>query len=307
MIHLSEEQSAALISHEVAYEAVRAALIAATDPASKSFPVVLGHASDPQNRFTIKSATGPELTGLKVGSYFPTNDLAGLPRHDSMILLFDQSRGRIGAIIEGGRVNAYRTAAADAVATDVLAREDASVLTVIGTGHQAAFEASAIARIRSIEKVLVVGRNADRAEAFSGGLQKKGMAAEVCDAETACRSADIIVTATTANAPLFHAEWVKPGTHISSMGSDATGKKELPTELYPNASLFCDLPSQSRSIGEFQDVPDTFGLTAIGDVLTGEKPGRQSEDEITVFDSSGISLQDLFIAEALIKLASQAR
>ena len=113
MIHITEAQSAAAISHELAFEAVRRALIAVTAPEAATFPVVLGNASDPQNKFTVKSAADARLTGLKVGSYFPTNDAAGLPRHDSIILLFDQTKGRIGAIVEAGKLNAYRTAAAD--------------------------------------------------------------------------------------------------------------------------------------------------------------------------------------------------
>ena len=130
MIYITEEQSAAIVSHELAYNAVKTAFIAATVPSAIHFPTVLGHASDPQNRFTIKSATDGALAGLKVGSYFPTNDVAGLPRHDSIILLFNQEKGKIGAIVEAGKLNAYRTAAADAVATDALARPDANVLAI---------------------------------------------------------------------------------------------------------------------------------------------------------------------------------
>jgi ornithine cyclodeaminase len=98
MIHITEAQSAAIASHELAYAAVRAALIAACDPSGTRFPVVLGHASDPQNRFTIKSASDASLTGLKVGSYIPTNDAASLPRYNSIILLVDQAKGRIGQL-----------------------------------------------------------------------------------------------------------------------------------------------------------------------------------------------------------------
>jgi ornithine cyclodeaminase len=99
MIHITDAQSAAIASHELAYAAVRAALIAACDPSVTSFPVVVGHASDPQNRLTIKSASDASLTGLKVGSYFPMNDAGCLPRHNSIILLVDQTKGRIRAII----------------------------------------------------------------------------------------------------------------------------------------------------------------------------------------------------------------
>ncbi len=135
MLMINEKTSAALASHAMAYEAVRAALIDAVHPATALFPVVHGHGSDANNRFTVKSGATPDLTGLKVGSYWPGNAADGLPCHNSIIFLFDQSRGVIHAAVEASTLNAYRTAAADAVATDVLAgkisgREAASDITV---------------------------------------------------------------------------------------------------------------------------------------------------------------------------------
>jgi ornithine cyclodeaminase len=131
-------------------------------------------------------------------------------------------------------------------------------------------------------------------------LREQGLDAASSSAEHACRSADIIVTATPARSPLFSAEWVRPGAHVASMGSDGPGKQELPPELFPKASLFCDLPSQSRNIGEFQHAAADAELTAIGDVLLARRPGRRSPDEITIFDSSGLSLQDLYMAQHLL-------
>lgn len=304
MIYITEAESAALVTHELAYAAAHEALVAAASPGAATFPVVLGHGSDPSNRFTVKSGADAELAGLKVGSYFPSNDAAGLPRHSSMIFLFDQTRGQIGAIVEGSKLNAYRTAAADAVATHALAREDASTLAIFGTGHQAEYEVAAVARVRSLERVLVVGRSEERAEAFAQRLRNAGISGcEVSGAEAACRAAHIIVTATTAREPLFASEWVQPGTHVSTMGSDATGKQELPPALFRRARLFCDLPEQSRRIGEFQHADEGVELTALGDVLAGRAPGRRDQDEITIFDSSGVSIQDLYIARQIIAAA----
>ncbi len=301
MILITEAESSAIVTPELAFDAVREALIAAVEPGSASFPVVIGHGSDPQNRFTIKSASDAELAGLKVGAYFPTNDARGLPRHASTIVLIDQTTGRISALVEGSAVNCYRTAAADAVATDALARPDAGVLTLFGTGHQAAYEAQAIARVRKLSRVLVVGRNPVHTEAFIEKLRSSGLPAEATEAETAVRAADIIITATTATAPLFEVTWVQPGTHISSMGSDAQGKQELPTEIFRDASLFCDLPEQSVRIGEFQHAGAEATPTAIGTVLSGHASGRRHASEITIFDGSGISLQDLHMAKAILE------
>lgn len=314
MIYITEAESAALITHELAYEAAREALIAAAGPGAVTFPVVLGHGSQNTNRFTVKSGADGELAGLKVGSYFPTNDAAGLPRHSSIIFLFDQTKGRIGAVIEGSKLNAYRTAAADAVATNALARQDANTLAVFGTGHQAEYEVAAVARIRRLERVLVVGRSAEKAQAFAQALRAGGgggvadhVEIQVSSPEEACRAAHIIVTATTAREPLFEAHWVQPGTHVSSMGSDATGKQELPPALFRSARLFCDLPEQARRIGEYQHADTDLELVAIGDVLAGRTAGRQDQNEITIFDSSGVSIQDLHVGRKIVEAAQAAR
>nr|WP_221214694.1 ornithine cyclodeaminase family protein [Novosphingobium hassiacum] len=284
----------------MAFEAAREALIAVVDDAVL-FPAVLAHGSAPTNRFSIKSAATASFAGLKVGSFWPDNPAIGMPRHNSVILLFDQKVGRVEWVIEAGKVNAYRTAAADAVAADALAREDASVLAIFGAGNQALFECIAIARIRQISKVLVVARDHQRGDEFVSALRADGLNAEQALAQAACEQADIVVTATPAREPLFSAEWIRPGTHVASMGSDAAGKQELPPELFERAALFCDHPAQAVVMGDLQHFGgDRARITALGDVLQGLIKGRTAQDQITVFDSSGIALQDLTIARSLI-------
>jgi Ornithine cyclodeaminase/mu-crystallin family len=121
MIYISEEESAALVTHELAFEAVRRALVAAASKQSLVFPAVLGRAREATNTFSIKSGSSNDLTGVKIGSFWSRNPARGLPRHNSTIVLLDQDTGRLGAVVEAGKVNAYRTAAADAVAADLLA------------------------------------------------------------------------------------------------------------------------------------------------------------------------------------------
>ncbi|MBA0165999.1 ornithine cyclodeaminase family protein [Pectobacterium sp. CFBP8739] len=307
MIFISEAESAALISHELAYDAIREALLAASEPEARSFPVVHGHGSDAGNTFSIKASATHELAGLKVGSFWPGNPANGLPRHNSLILLFDQQIGRIAVAIEAGKVNAFRTAAANAVAADLLARSDAAVLAVFGTGNQARYECAALARIRPIRTVLIVGRDSRKSAEMAKEFKAAGLDARVSDAESACRAADIIVTATPSRAPLFNAEWVNAGTHVVSMGSDAVGKQELPPELFTTSRLFCDLPSQSRMIGDFQHASAQVTLTAIGDVISARAAGRQTPDDITVFDSSGLSVQDLYIGQRILAAWQQAK
>lgn len=306
MIYISEEVSAKLITHDLAYTATRAALVAAASGQSAVFPAVLGRSCDPGNTFSVKSGWSNALTGVKVGSFWSGNPARGLPRHNSTIVLLDQQTGRLHAVIEAGQVNAYRTAASDAVAADLLARKDARVLAVFGAGNQALFEVSALARVRPIDTVLAVARPSPRRDAFVAAVNARGLTARAVPAEEAVRGADVVVTATPARAALFAADWVKPGTHVVSMGSDAPGKQELPVALLTRARLFCDLASQSVQIGDFQHAREDIAagrlaLTQIGDVIEGRAPGRLSADEITVYDSSGIALQDLHIAEALIR------
>ena len=169
-------------------------------------------------------------------------------------------------------------------------------------GHQAEYEVRALARIRDLSQVFVVTHNTEKGEAFVAALREEGISAELANAEVACQAADIIVTVTPAKAHLFEAAWVQPGTHVASMGSDSTGKQELPPGLFERSRLFCDLPAQSRVIGEFQHAKDTAELISIGDVLTNHTKGRKSLEDITIFDRSGLSVQDLFIAQAILDL-----
>lgn len=301
---ITEQQTAELVTPEIAFAAAREALIAAAGP-GVLFPAVIAHGSDPKNRFSIKSGVIDGAAGLKVGSLWPDNAIHGLPRHSSIILLFDENTGRIDTIIEASAANALRTAAADAVAAAALARQGARTLAVFGTGHQAFHEVIALSGVRLIETVLIVGRSATSARSLAERLASRGIATEVTDARSACLAADIIVTATPARGPLFPADWIRPGTHIAAMGADGPGKQELPPELFDHAALFCDSPRQSIALGEFQSVAAKVSageveLTALGSVLLGEHPGRVSEAQITIFDSSGIALQDLALARHVL-------
>lgn len=304
MRFISEEESRLLITHEVAFNAVKDALIAAAvDVSSTIFPAVVAHAARKHDVFKIKSGTTSTISGLKVGSYWPDNITKGQRNHNSTILLIDQASGRISSVVEAGEVNAYRTAAADAVAAVVLARPESSTLAIFGAGHQALFECLALSCVLPIRHVLIVARDPTKAKQFENKLKEHSLNASVASsAQDACMQADVVVTVTPARTSLFEAAWVRPGTHIASMGADSKGKQEIPPSLYSHARLFCDLPAQSRTIGEFQHAPSSVEVIAIGDVLAGRKSGRDSKDEITIFDSSGIALQDLFVAESLARV-----
>ncbi|GLS90203.1 ornithine cyclodeaminase [Psychromonas marina] len=305
MKYINEALSSQLITPELAFNAISAALIAASEQA-QLFPVVIAEGHSENSIFSLKSANTAQLVGWKTGSYWPANTAKNIPCHASTIFLLDPATGHLDAVIEGSTVNAYRTAAADAVAVSQLAREDARCLTILGTGHQAFYECIAVCLVRDIHTVLVVGRNDDKAQALVNKLADAGIHAQVKAAEQACRAADIIITATTASEPLFSADWVKAGTHISAMGADSKGKQELPTALFDHADLFCDFTSQSVVIGEYQHIhknTQADKLTMMGEVLSGRAQGRKNRTDITIFDSSGIAVQDLFIGQYLLEAA----
>ncbi|MFF3978186.1 ornithine cyclodeaminase family protein [Streptomyces sp. NPDC001828] len=145
---------------------------------------------------------------------------------------------------------------------------------------------------------------AERGERTAAALAARGYNSRGAGAEEACSRADVVVTVTTARVdtpPLFDAAWIRPGTHVSCMGADAPGKRELPPELFARARVFCDLPEQARRMGESQHAPAGTVLTPLGEVLIRRVSGRRDDSDITVFDSSGIGVQDLYLGLALLK------
>ena len=305
-LFLDEATSSSLITNKAAFDAVRDAFIAIAEGGGSINPVVIGKGPHDGDIYSLKSGVdaGRNIVGVKIGSYWPGNDAAGMARHGATTVLLNPETGRLKAVVSANAVNCYRTAAADAVAASALARSDAKTLTLFGAGHQAWYEATAVADVVPLEIIHVVSRSQEKGEVFCARL---GQALPHCkvqqtSAQEAVESADIIVTATTAREPLFDAAWVSSGAHIASMGSDTKGKQELPPALFAKAKLFCDLPEQSSAIGEFQHYQGSTPPTAIGDVLQKTAQGRASNNDITIFDSSGIALQDLFVAAKLVEI-----
>jgi ornithine cyclodeaminase len=302
-VFISEREAKERLTLRLAFEAVSEALMAVADGTGFVNPIVVGRGLASGETFAIKSgasSSGP-VVGLKVGSYWPQNESNGLAPHGSLVVLLNPETGRLATIVDASELNGPRTAAADAVAAAHLARTDAKTLTVLGAGHQAEHEIRALCAIRPFERVLISSRSEARALELKGRVAAEIPALiETTTIERGCREADVLITVTSACSPLFRTDWIRPGTHIATMGSDQEGKQELPLDLLYQSRLFCDLPSQSLIIGEFQHIraavdSGAISVTAIGDVLAGRARGRQSEEEITVFDSSGIALQDLYI------------
>lgn len=221
------------------------------------------------------------------------------------LTLFDPPTGFPLAIMDATAITRLRTGAASGVATRLLARADASVLSLIGAGNQALTQLEAILAVRPrIEHVLIHDLDPDRAAAFARtATDRFGVVVQIArSAEDAVRSADILTTITPARSPVVQADWVKPGTHINAIGADAAGKQELATALTVAARVVVDEMEQAMHSGEI-NVPLSSGAfresdihAELGHIVAGAKAGRQNPTDITIFDSTGLALQDLACA-----------
>lgn len=304
---ISEDVVRKIVTRQLAFDAVRAAFEGVAVNRSQVFDVVIGSGLNSGEAFAIKSGTDGEneTVGFKCGTYWGGNNSKGLPSHGSTILLLDPESGFPQVLVSASYLNGYRTAAANAVAVSSLARPDATVMGVIGAGHQAEQEIRSVAEVRTLSLIKISTRSEARANWIAGRLQDMDVEIRFTSAEVAVRDSDIITTITPSESPLVRDKWVGEGTHISAMGADDYGKHELDTNILKRASLFADYPQQSIVIGEFQHahsegiIVSANAVCALGLVTLGNSPGRTSDSEITVFDSSGIAIQDLAAAHAV--------
>ncbi len=312
MQFVSEDVASKVVSMADAIAAIEAMFRDYGRDMAEVFPVAQGHGPGAGTSFSIKSGLirTSRVVGLKVGSYWPENRARGLTAHASTTLLLDPETGYPKALVAASHLTSLRTSASDAVAVRQLARVDSRILALVGAGHQAWFELLAVREVRPIETVLVSNRSSLAAENFARRIREElGLHAEATAMREAVAKADIIVTVTAARAALFEAGWVRPGTHVSAMGADGPGKQELDPALVAASSLFADVVRQSVTIGEYEaahkaGLIDADRITPIGAVLNGA-PGRTSPEQVTVYDSSGMALQDLAICSLALAKASE--
>jgi len=299
-----------LVTPQAAFDAVESVFAAMARDEARNFPVVreaLGHA-DALYGFKSGFDRAGMVLGLKSGGYWPGNAAQGLTNHQSTVVLFDPDSGRPRALVGGNHLTAVRTAAASAVSVHYLARSDARVLGIVGAGHQAPFQLQAAARQRSFERVIAWNRNPARLAALEEAADAVGLPFQAVDRDRLGAEADVIITITSCLEPLLHLHQVRPGTHIACMGTDTAGKQELDPALVAAASVFTDEVAQAVTLGECQHAVASGSLTAeaivpLGRVITGDHPGRVSADDITLFDGTGVGLQDLAAADTAVRLA----
>jgi ornithine cyclodeaminase len=308
---VSEEVCQKLIGHAEAFEAVQDIFAAMAREDARNFPVVreqLGHAGAVYGFKSGFDKAGLVL-GVKAGGYWPGNMDKGLTNHQSTVMLFDPDTGRLSALVGGNYLTAVRTAASSAVSIAQLARKDAKVLGMVGAGHQSQFQMRAAVRQRKFEKVVCWNPHPDMIPALGKVAEELGLPFEAVTQQDLSAQADVIITITSAFEPLLMKDWIKPGTHIACMGTDTVGKQEIDPAIVAAATVFTDEIAQSVLLGEFQHaikagLIGAGDITPIGAVINGDHPGRSSDDEITVFDGTGVGLQDLAVAAAAAREAS---
>jgi ornithine cyclodeaminase/alanine dehydrogenase-like protein (mu-crystallin family) len=251
--------------------------------------------------------------GLKAICITPGNPGLGLDTHQGIVLLSDGQTGEPLAVLNASAITEIRTAAVSVLATEVLARPGAGDLAVVGTGAQARAHVLAFARTRPLRRVRVAGRTPDRAEAFAAALQPEMPTKIIVSPSVpdAVAGADIIVTATSSAEPVLRRDWIAAGAHINAVGACLPAARELDSATIADAALFAD--SRESLLSESGDylLAVADGLAGpgsvraeLGDVLSGQAPGRESDQEITVFESLGVAVEDLAAGLAVCRAAA---
>lgn len=299
-----------LITAEASFEAVETVFAAMSSGEAYNFPVIreaIGHADALYGFKSGFDRAGLNL-GLKSGGYWPGNEARGLTNHQSTVFLFDADTGRCQAVVGGNLLTALRTAAASAVSIRHLARQDAKVLGMIGAGHQSAFQMRAAVQQRAFEKVIGWNLHPEMLERLAETAAELGLPFEAVDLDRLGAEADVIISITSSFAPILMADQVSPGTHIACMGTDTKGKQEVEPALLARARVFTDEVAQAISIGECQHaiaagVIAESAIGEIGAVINGKDAGRLTDGDITLFDGTGVGLQDLAVAASVVDLA----
>ncbi len=303
---LSDRDVADIVSFEENLRMVEQAFADHSAGRSRVFPVVREEIKEHGGIFGIKSGylPGQEALGFKAGGFWSGNKAAGLTNHQSVMVLFTPQTGQPCALVAANFVTQVRTAASGAIGCKYLARPDSAVLALIGAGQQGRNQLAAALRVLPrIATIYLYDAVPAAAAAMAGelaaGPRKIAVAAT---AEEACRGADVIITAASSYRPIVMAGWVKPGTHINAVGTDTRGKQELDANLFAGAKVVVDDTAQCIYLGECQHPYDAGIITRqsihaeIGEIIAGAKPGRTAADGITIYDTTGVAVQDLATA-----------
>jgi alanine dehydrogenase len=310
MLIVPEREIANLMTREAAFDAVEGVFAAMASKDAYNFPVIreaIGHENALYGFKGGFDRAGMAL-GLKAGGYWPNNmEKHGHINHQSTVFLFDPDTGMVRAMVGGNLLTALRTAAASSVSIKHLARKDAKVMGMVGAGHQATFQLRAALEQRAFEKVIGWNYHPEMLPNIEKVATEAGLPFEAVPLERMVE-ADVVISITSTFAPTIMAEHISPGTHIACMGTDTTGKQEVEAALLARATVFTDEVAQSVSIGEAQHAVGAglikeADVHQLGAVINGTHKGRSAAEEITLFDGTGVGLQDLAVAASVVDLA----
>ena len=288
------------------------------DLAARRFEVpAVGHVPGVGGMFHIKAAQlsgSPPLAVIKVNGNFPNNRVQhDLPTIQGFVALLDAERGCVLALMDSIEITARRTAAATALAAKYLAKPGSRSLAMIGCGVQAFYHVEALRDVAAIETIVFCDPRDEAADSFGAHVRELGLnARRVSDAKTAARGADIVVTVTTSTRPLLGLVDIDPGTFVAGVGADNPSKHELDASLMQAGCVVVDSIAQASTLGDLHHAIAASVMTAsevrsdLADLVAGKAAARASEDERWVFDSTGLSIQDLAAAEMIYDRARAA-
>jgi ornithine cyclodeaminase/alanine dehydrogenase-like protein (mu-crystallin family) len=304
--YLNEKEVEQLLPMADAIALVEQALKARTEGRASDVPRVRAYV--PTGTLHMVEAAAPELNVIGYKAYFAMTGRG--TRY--FVHLFDTESGKPTAMIEGSYIGLARTGAASGVATRYMAREDAAVVASIGAGKQAIGQLEAVCAVRKIREARVWSRSPGRAQKFCAAMEKKlGIPVKAAaDPAEAVRGADIINVVTKAAAPVLLGAWLAPGQHINAAGSNSLARRELDAAAIKRATrIALDSRNTARNeCGDLMPLVETGYVTwdalpELGDIITGRVPGRSSRDAITLFESQGMGIQDLYAAHFVLQAA----
>jgi ornithine cyclodeaminase len=313
---LARQEVQRLIGMADAIAAVREAF-AAADKGGAVMPAPLElRLPDADGELHVKGAylEGAPVFAVKTATGFYRNPARGLPVTGGMTLVYDAATGVLRVLAaDGGLLTELRTAAAGALAADLLARREARTAAVIGTGGQARYQLQALLQVRHIERVRVWGRRREAEEQYTRDMAATGVTMLIAaTAREAVVGAEVVITATSATRPLLESGWLDPGAHVTAIGADMPHKQELDPRILAVADKYVpdSIQAAARS-GELHHALEArmFGedqvYAELGALVSGRRPGRTDEDELTVADLTGLGVQDAAIAALVTRLAEQ--
>jgi ornithine cyclodeaminase len=294
-----------------AVEAIRAAFRADGEGRTRVPAVINLEVPAARGEFHVKTAyiEGVPHIAVKVASGFYDNPAKGLPSGSGLMAVFDAATGLPAALLlDNGYLTDLRTGAAGAVAAEALAPPRIRTVGVIGSGLQARHQVRCLRVVRDFGRVIAWSPTRARLDAYGHEMREEGYDASVADGpETVCREADVLITATPSRTPLVRSEWLRPGQHVTAVGSDSPGKQELRADCFTRAGVIAaDRVSQCAAFGELRHAIDAGilrvdAVVELGAIVAGRAAGRTRDDQVTIADLTGVGFQDSAIASALIE------